>query len=28
VGEPGKFDSIGIVADQGVSQTEVVHSVE
>ena len=28
VGEPGKFDSIGIVADQGVSQTEVTRSVE
>jgi putative ABC transport system permease protein len=28
VGEPGKFDSIAIVADQGVSQTEVVRSVE
>jgi putative ABC transport system permease protein len=27
VGEPGKFDSIGIVADQGVSQTEVTRSV-
>jgi putative ABC transport system permease protein len=28
VGEPGKFDSIGVVADQGVSQAEVVRSVE
>jgi putative ABC transport system permease protein len=28
VGEPGKFDSIGVVADQGVSQTEVARSVE
>ena len=28
VGEPGKFDSIGIVAGQGVSQTEVARSVE
>jgi putative ABC transport system permease protein len=27
VGEPGKFDSIGIVADSGVSQTEVGRSV-
>jgi putative ABC transport system permease protein len=28
VGEPGKFDSIGVVADEGVSQTEVARSVE
>jgi putative ABC transport system permease protein len=28
VGEPRKFDSIGVVADQGVSQAEVVRSVE
>jgi putative ABC transport system permease protein len=28
VGEPGKFDSIGVVADQGVSQTEVARSIE
>jgi putative ABC transport system permease protein len=27
VGEPGKFDSIGVVADSGVSQTEVARSV-
>jgi putative ABC transport system permease protein len=27
VGEPGKFDSIGVVADRGVSQTEVARSV-
>ena len=28
VGEPGKFDSIRVVADQGVSQTEVARSVK
>jgi putative ABC transport system permease protein len=27
VGEPGKYDSIGVVAEAGVSQTEVTHSV-
>ncbi|HKA84655.1 MAG TPA: FtsX-like permease family protein [Acidimicrobiales bacterium] len=27
VGEPGKYDSIGVVADSGVSQTEVARSV-
>ena len=28
VGEPRKFDSIGVVADQGVSEAEVVRSVD
>jgi putative ABC transport system permease protein len=27
VGQPGKYDSIGVVADSGVSQTEVARSV-